>query len=92
MAMVGCGGSGKSTILARLELGEIATEVPTIGFPVDRAGHPDFSVASFQVKGASRDLLALWRIYFPGTRGLIFVHDASVGDEANDASRVAQRS
>ena len=34
----------------------------------------------------------MWRIYFPGTRGLIFVYDASVGDEGTDLGVVPAES
>jgi len=33
--MIGCDGSGKTTILYKLKLGEMVTAVPTIGFNVE---------------------------------------------------------
>ena len=79
--LVGFNESGKSTstILYRLDLGEITTHTPTKGFDVQCVAQPRFAIASWQVNTAVQQC-GIGRAYFRDARGLIFVFDATVND------------
>merc|ERR1711904_4182 len=70
--MVGLDAAGKTTILYKLKLGEVVTTIPTIGFNVWDVGGQD-------------KIRPLWRHYYQGTQGLIFVVDSNDRDRAEDA-------
>lgn len=79
--MLGLDAAGKTTVLYKLKLNEVVSTIPTIGFNVETV-QPVKNV-SFTVwdVGGQDKIRPLWRHYFVGCEGLIFVVDSA------DASR-----
>ena len=75
--MVGLDAAGKTTVLYKLKLNENVATIPTIGFNVETV-KPTKNV-SFTVwdVGGQDKLRPLWRHYFSGAQGLVYVVDAS---------------
>ena len=82
--MLGLDAAGKTTVLYKLKLNETVTTIPTIGFNVETV-QPVKNV-SFTVwdVGGQDKIRPLWRHYFVGCEGLIYVVDSS------DRSRFAE--
>merc|ERR1711879_1062611 len=74
---------GKTTILYKLKLGEVVTTIPTIGFNVETVEYKNISFTVWDVGGQDK-IRPLWRHYYQGTQGLIFVVDSSVRDRVED--------
>merc|ERR1712217_331083 len=82
--MVGLDAAGKTTILYRLKLGEVATTVPTVGFNVETVEYKNISFTVWDVGGQDK-IRKLWRYYYQGTQGLIFVVDSNDRERIEDA-------
>jgi len=83
--MVGLDAAGKTTILYKLKLGEIVTTIPTIGFNVETVQYKKISFTVWDVGGQDK-IRPLWRHYFQGTQGLIFVVDSNDRERAGEAA------
>eukprot|EP00300_Choanocystis_sp_HF-7_P011666 c17564_g1_i1.p1 GENE.c17564_g1_i1~~c17564_g1_i1.p1 ORF type:complete len:199 (-),score=56.56 c17564_g1_i1:123-668(-) len=79
--VLGLDGAGKTTILYKLKIGETITTLPTIGFNVETVQVQNVRFTMWDVGGQEK-IRALWKHYFIGTQGLVFVIDS------NDTSRV----
>jgi len=79
--MLGLDAAGKTTLLYRLKLGEVQSTIPTIGFNVEQVEYMNISFTVWDVGGQEK-LRSLWRHYYEGIDGLIFVVDS------NDDARV----
>merc|ERR1712010_218193 len=82
--MVGLDAAGKTTVLYKLKLGEVVTTIPTIGFNVETVEYKNISFTVWDVGGQDR-IRKLWRHYYQGTEGLIFVIDSNDRDRIEDA-------
>merc|ERR1712060_948576 len=82
--MVGLDGAGKTTILYKLKLGEVVTTIPTIGFNVETVEYKNISFTVWDVGGQDK-IRKLWRHYYQGTQGVIFVVDSNDRDRIEDA-------
>merc|ERR1712038_1876605 len=82
--MVGLDAAGKTTILYKLKLGEVVTTIPTIGFNDETVEYKNISFTVWDVGGQDK-IRPLWRHYYQGTQGLIFVVDSNDRDRAEDA-------
>merc|ERR1712176_635950 len=82
--MVGLDAAGKTTILYKLKLGEVVTTIPTIGFNVETVECKNISFTVWDVGGQDK-IRPLWRHYYQGTQGLIFVVDSNDRDRVEDA-------
>merc|ERR1712154_221065 len=82
--MVGLDASGKTTILYKLKLGEVITTIPTIGFNVETVEYKNLNFTVWDVGGQDK-IRKLWRHYYQGTNGLIYVVDSSDRDRVEDA-------
>merc|ERR1712076_160972 len=82
--MVGLDAAGKTTILYKLKLGEVVTTIPTIGFNVETVDYKNISFTVWDVGGQDK-IRPLWRHYYQGTQGLIFVVDSNDRDRVEDA-------
>merc|ERR1719476_601612 len=82
--MVGLDAAGKTTILYKLRLGEVVTTIPTIGFNVETVDYKNISFTVWDVGGQDK-IRKLWRHYYQGTQGVIFVVDSNDRDRAEDA-------
>merc|ERR1719333_543246 len=82
--MVGLDAAGKTTILYKLKLGEVVTTIPTIGFNVETVEYKNITFQVWDVGGQDK-IRRLWRHYYQGTHGAIFVVDSSDRDRIEDA-------
>jgi small GTP-binding protein len=82
--MVGLDAAGKTTILYKLKLGEVVTTIPTIGFNVETVEYKNISFQVWDIGGQDK-IRKLWRHYYLGTHGAIFVVDSSDRDRIEDA-------
>lgn len=81
--MVGLDAAGKTTILYKLQLGEVVTTIPTIGFNVETVEYKGTRLTMWDVGGQDK-IRPLWRHYYQNTDALIFVVDS------NDRERIDQ--
>ncbi|XP_077978231.1 ADP-ribosylation factor 1-like 2 [Glandiceps talaboti] len=88
--MVGLDAAGKTTILYKLELGEIVTTIPTIGFNVETVEYKNISFTVWDVGGQDK-IRPLWRHYFQNTQGLIFVVDSNDRERVGEAKEELNR-
>merc|ERR1719223_1719901 len=82
--MVGLDAAGKTTILYKLKLGEVATTIPTVGFNVKEVQYKNINFTVWDVGGQDK-IRKLWRYYYQNTQGLIFVVDSNDRDRIEDA-------
>merc|ERR1711953_952324 len=82
--MVGLDAAGKTTILYKLKLGDVVTTIPTIGFNVETVEYKNISFTVWDVGGQDK-IRPLWRHYYTGTNGLIFVVDSNDRDRVDIA-------
>ena len=81
--MVGLDAAGKTTILYKLKLGEVVTTIPTVGFNVETVEYRNISFTVWDVGGQDK-IRRLWRHYYTGTNGIIFVVDSNDRDRVDD--------
>jgi ADP-ribosylation factor protein 1/Arf/Sar family protein len=81
--MVGLDAAGKTTILYKLKLGEVHETVPTIGFNVETVQYKNVKFNVWDVGGQDK-IRSLWRHYYKGVSGVIFVVDS------NDSARLPE--
>jgi len=82
--MVGLDAAGKTTILYKLKLGEVITTIPTIGFNVETVEYKNLSFTVWDVGGQDK-IRPLWRHYYQGTKGIIYVVDSNDRDRVENA-------
>mmetsp|Transcript_89140 Transcript_89140/g.252726 ORF Transcript_89140/g.252726 Transcript_89140/m.252726 type:complete len:183 (+) Transcript_89140:77-625(+) len=82
--MVGLDAAGKTTILYKFKLGEVVTTIPTIGFNVETVEYKNIRFTVWDIGGQDK-IRKLWRHYYLGTQGVIFVVDSSDRDRIEDA-------
>ncbi|CAM6084958.1 unnamed protein product [Calypogeia fissa] len=77
--VLGLDNAGKTTILYRLQVGEVVATIPTIGFNVETV---QYNNIKFQVwdLGGQTSIRPYWRCYFPNTQAIIYVVDSSDTD------------
>ena len=85
--MVGLDAAGKTTILYRLKLNETVTTIPTIGFNVETVSPTKNVTFTVWDVGGQEKLRPLWRHYFKGAEGLIFVVDSSDQERFHEARK-----
>ena len=74
--MLGLDSAGKTTVLYKLKLHEVINTIPTIGFNVETVQpvkHVSFTV--WDVGGQDK-IRPLWKHYFQGCEGLVFIVDS----------------
>ena len=78
--MLGLDAAGKTSILYKFKLNEQVTTIPTIGFNVETV--TPLRNVSFTVWdiGGQATIRQLWRYYYQGTDGLIFIVDSTDRD------------
>merc|ERR1712039_17410 len=82
--MLGLDAAGKTTILYKLMLGEVITTIPTIGFNVETVEFKNINFTVWDVGGQDK-IRKLWRHYYTGTQGLIFVVDSNDRDRIEES-------
>ncbi|KAM3071315.1 hypothetical protein ACMFMG_008906 [Clarireedia jacksonii] len=88
--MVGLDAAGKTTILYKVKLGEQVTTIPTIGFNVEEVTYKKTKFTIWDVGGQDK-IRPLWRHYFAGSKGIIFVVDSNDRDRILEAREELQR-
>lgn len=74
--MLGLDSAGKTTILYRLQIGEVVSTIPTIGFNVETVQYKNIKFQVWDLGGQS-SIRPYWRCYFPNTSAIIYVIDSS---------------
>jgi len=82
--MLGLDASGKTTILYKLKLGNSVTTIPTVGFNVETVSYKNVKFSMWDVGGQDK-IRPLWRHYYTGTQGLIFVVDSADRERIEEA-------
>ncbi|XP_032240484.1 ADP-ribosylation factor [Nematostella vectensis] len=77
IVMLGLDAAGKTTILYKLKLKETVSTIPTIGFNVETLQPTKNVTLTIWDVGGQDKIRPLWRHYFQGTEGLLFVVDSS---------------
>eukprot|EP00118_Oscarella_pearsei_P028349 m.1949 g.1949 ORF g.1949 m.1949 type:complete len:191 (+) comp8086_c0_seq1:177-749(+) len=85
LLMLGLDAAGKTTALYKLKLNETISTIPTIGFNVETVSPcKGVSFTVWDVGGQDK-IRPLWRHYFNGTDGLIYVVDSADSDRMEEA-------
>lgn len=74
-----------SAILYKLKLDSDVTTIPTVGFNVETVTYKNTKFNVWDVGGQDK-IRPLWRHYFSGTQGLIWVVDSNDRDRIGDAA------
>ncbi|KAI0179407.1 ADP-ribosylation factor 6 [Hypoxylon sp. FL1284] len=90
LLMLGLDAAGKTTILYKLKLGQDVTTIPTVGFNVETVTYKNIKFNVWDVGGQDK-IRPLWRHYFSGTQGLIFVVDSSDRARMDEARQELHR-
>ncbi|XP_050514509.1 ADP-ribosylation factor 6-like [Diabrotica virgifera virgifera] len=82
--LLGLDAAGKTTILYKLKLGQSMSTLPTVGFNVETITYKNVKFHVWDVGGQEKIRL-LWRHYYTGTHGVIFVVDCDDRERINEA-------
>lgn len=88
--MLGLDAAGKTTVLYKLKLNETVVTIPTVGFNVETV-QPTKNV-SFTVwdVGGQKILRDLWKHYYQGCDGLLFIVDSADHERFSEAREELQ--
>lgn len=78
VVMVGLDAAGKTTLLYKLKLGEVVSTIPTIGLNVETVEHQNLQFTVWDMGGQDK-LRSLWKHYYKGSHGVVFVIDSNDG-------------
>ncbi|PAA79175.1 hypothetical protein BOX15_Mlig034159g1, partial [Macrostomum lignano] len=73
--ILGLDGAGKTTILYRLQVGEVVTTIPTIGFNVETVQYKNLKFQVWDL-GGQTSIRPYWRCYYSNTDAIIYVVDS----------------
>ncbi|GAA5891109.1 hypothetical protein JCM5296_007381 [Sporobolomyces johnsonii] len=82
--MLGLDAAGKTTILYKLKLNQSVTTIPTVGFNVETVTYKNVKFNVWDVGGQDK-IRPLWRHYYTGTQGLVFVVDSQDRERIDEA-------
>lgn len=88
--MIGLDAAGKSTILYRLNLGEVLTTIPTVGFNVETVEYKRLSMQIWDI-GGQHKIRPLWRHYYQNTDAIIYVVDSADRERMEEAHEELSR-
>jgi ADP-ribosylation factor protein 6 len=88
--MLGLDAAGKTTILYKLKLNDSVNTIPTVGFNVESVTYKNVKFNVWDVGGQDK-IRPLWRHYYTGTQGLIFVIDSADVDRMDEARQELQK-
>ncbi|KAK9466833.1 ADP-ribosylation factor family-domain-containing protein [Lipomyces arxii] len=88
--MLGLDAAGKTTILFRLKLGQAVTTILTVGFNVESITYKNIKFNVWDVGGQDK-IRPLWRHYYTGTQGLVFVVDSADRERIEEAKQELHR-
>ncbi|KAH8869767.1 ADP-ribosylation factor-like protein 1 [Schistosoma japonicum] len=81
--ILGLDGAGKTTILYRLQVGEVVTTIPTIGFNVETVVHKNLKFQVWDL-GGQTSIRPYWRCYYSNTDAIIYVVDSMDRDREDE--------
>merc|ERR1712083_1113249 len=87
---LGLDAAGKTTVLYKLKDNETITTIPTVGFNVEELQYKRLRMTVWDIGGQDK-IRKLWRHYYDGVQGLIFVVDSSDVERMEDASAELRR-
>ncbi|KAG6334632.1 hypothetical protein ID866_4458 [Astraeus odoratus] len=90
LLMLGLDAAGKTTILYKLKLNQSVTTIPTVGFNVETVTYKNVKFNVWDVGGQDK-IRPLWRHYYTGTQGLVFVVDSQDRDRIDEAKQELHR-
>lgn len=73
--ILGLDGAGKTTILYKLQVGEVVTTIPTIGFNVETLQYKNLKFQVWDL-GGQTSIRPYWRCYYSNTDAIIYVVDS----------------
>jgi len=76
IVMLGFYGSGKTTMLYELKLGEVVSTIPTIGFNVETVEYKNVKFTCWDLR-TNHYLATFSKVYYEKMNGLIFMVDSS---------------
>eukprot|EP00002_Diphylleia_rotans_P017549 TRINITY_DN3406_c0_g1_i1.p1 TRINITY_DN3406_c0_g1~~TRINITY_DN3406_c0_g1_i1.p1 ORF type:complete len:181 (-),score=43.52 TRINITY_DN3406_c0_g1_i1:427-969(-) len=74
--ILGLDGAGKTTILYRMQLGEVLTTIPTIGFNMETVTYKNIRFQVWDL-GGQQSIRPYWRCYYANTNAIIYVVDSA---------------
>ncbi|KAF4599576.1 hypothetical protein EYR40_006671 [Pleurotus pulmonarius] len=90
LLMLGLDAAGKTTILYKLKLNQSVTTIPTVGFNVETVTYKNVKFNVWDVGGQDK-IRPLWRHYYTGTQGLVFVVDSQDRERVDEAKQELHR-
>jgi len=85
--ILGLDNAGKTCILRQLKHSEFKDTIPTVGMNVEQITYRNVNITLWDVGGQAR---ILWKHYYDGTNGVIFVVDSSDYDRVAKAAESIQ--
>ena len=82
--MVGLDAAGKTTILYKLNMGEVVTSVPIVGHNVKTIEDKNMSFTVFDINGQPK-FRQLYGYYFTGTDAIIYVVDSTDSERIEES-------
>ncbi|KAJ2783536.1 Arf GTPase arl1 [Coemansia javaensis] len=82
--ILGLDGAGKTTILYRMQIGEVVSTIPTIGFNVETVSYKNIRFQVWDL-GGQTNIRPYWRCYYANTDAVIYVVDSSDRDRIGTA-------
>ena len=82
--ILGLDGAGKTTILYRLQIGEVVTTIPTIGFNVETVSYKNIKFQVWDL-GGQTSIRPYWRCYYANTDAIMYVIDSQDQDRVGIA-------
>eukprot|EP01099_Mayorella_cantabrigiensis_P006131 TRINITY_DN506_c0_g1_i1.p1 TRINITY_DN506_c0_g1~~TRINITY_DN506_c0_g1_i1.p1 ORF type:complete len:181 (-),score=29.23 TRINITY_DN506_c0_g1_i1:165-707(-) len=77
--ILGLDGAGKTTILYKMQCGEVVTTIPTIGFNVETVSYKNLKFQVWDL-GGQTNIRPYWRCYYANTNAVIYVIDSADPD------------
>lgn len=77
--ILGLDNAGKTTILYKLQVGEVVTTIPTIGFNVETIKYNNIKFQVWDL-GGQTSIRPYWRCYYSNTDAIIYVVDSADRD------------
>ena len=82
--VLGLDNAGKTTILYRMQVGEVVSTIPTIGFNVETVTYKNIKFQVWDL-GGQTSIRPYWRCYYPNTQAVIYVVDSTDVDRIGTA-------
>jgi len=74
--ILGLDNAGKTLVLYRLQVGEVVTTIPTIGFNVETVTYKNLKFQVWDL-GGQTSIRPYWRCYYSNTDAIIYVVDSA---------------